>query len=275
LEKEPIGEEHLVKIGFIGGGNMAEALIKGMRAQGMCDILVSEPTAERSTYLRTTYGIDTTASNIEVVRACPIVILAVKPQVMDDVLKEIAPQVTGDTTVVSVAAGITLNYLSARLSTGKIIRVMPNTPALVQKGVTVLSLCECFSDRDIAVVRDIFMSVGEVITLPEKYMNAVTALSGSGPAFIAFFIEGMIEAGTKMGLSSDDARLLAVQTAIGTAQLLETGMSPSRLREMVTSPGGTTAAGLSTFHDRGLKDTLSAALDAARNRADELGRGRS
>jgi pyrroline-5-carboxylate reductase len=117
------------------------------------------------------------------------------------------------------------------------------------------------------------MSIGEVITLPEKYMDAVTAVSGSGPGFIAFFIEAVIEAGIKAGLGKDDARTLAVQTAIGTTGLLETGMSPSKLREMVTSPGGTTAAGLETFEEKGFKDTVASAIEAARNRAEELGKG--
>ena len=149
---------------------------------------------------------------------------------------------------------------------------MPNTPALVQAGMTVMSLCECFDDRDIAVVRGIFMSIGELMVLPEKQMNAVTAVSGSGPAFFALFIEAMTEAGVKLGLSEDGASTLAVQTAIGTAKLLETGMPPSKLREMVTSPGGTTAAGLKVFEEKGLRDIVSAALQAAKIRAEELGR---
>jgi len=260
-----------MKIGFIGGGNMAEALIKGMAAQGMKDIIVSEPKQERREYLSDTYGTDTTGANRDVVDSSEIIILAVKPQNMDNVVKEISPAVTEDKTVVSIAAGIKLDYLTAKLNTKKIIRVMPNTPALVQEGMSVMSLCECFSDTAISVVREILMSIGKVITLPEKYMDAVTAVSGSGPAFIAFFVEAMIESAVKLGLSEDDARTLAVQTAIGTAKLLDTGMSPSKLREMVTSPGGTTAAGLEAFNDKGLIDTVLAAITAARDRSVELG----
>jgi pyrroline-5-carboxylate reductase len=262
-----------LKIGFIGGGNMAEAMIKGMTSQGMKDILVSEPKADRRQYLQKDYGVETTGSNRDVAAACRIIILAVKPQNMDTVANEIRETVTDDKTIVSIAAGITLAYLTSKFGTKKIIRAMPNTPALVQKGMTVISLCECFSDNDIMVVRDIFMSIGEVITLPEKYMDAVTAVSGSGPGFMAFFIEAMIEAGIKTGLSEDDARTLAVQTAIGTSGLLESGMSPEKLREMVTSPGGTTAAGLKTLNEKGLNETVSAAVEAARNRAEELGKG--
>lgn len=267
-----------MKIGFIGGGNMAEAIIKGITGQesGLGrEIFVSEPKEDRRQYLENTYKIKTTGSNRQIADSCDIIILAVKPQNMDTVVDEISGSVTDNKTVVSIAAGITLEYLSSRLKTKKLIRVMPNTPALVQKGMTVMSLCECFSDRDISVVREIFMSVGEVMTLPEKYMDAVTAVSGSGPAFIAFFIEAVIEGGIKMGLNKDDASTLAVQTAIGTAQLLDSGISPSKLREMVTSPGGTTAAGLRAFEERGFKDNVSFAIEAAKNRANELGKGRS
>ncbi len=264
-----------MNIGFIGGGNMAEAIIKGVRSQESGvrrDILVSEPREDRRKYLEHTYRIKTTALNKDVISSCNIIILAVKPQNMEAVLDEISPAVSEGKTVVSIAAGITLGYLSSKLVTKRLVRVMPNTPALVQKGMTVMSLCECFSDADMAAVREIFMSIGELIVLPEKYMDAVTAVSGSGPAFIALFIESMAEAGTKLGLSDDNALTLAVQTAIGTAKLLETGMPPSKLREMVTSPGGTTAAGLSVFHEKGLQDMVSAALTAAKKRSEELGR---
>ena len=251
---------------------MAEAMIKGMTAQGMKDILVSEPAAERREHLTRQYKIETTASNRDVTAACDMIILAVKPQNMENVLDEIGDTITSDKTVMSIAAGITLAYLTSRLNTKKIIRVMPNTPALVQEGVSVMSLCECFSDPGLSTARDVLMSIGKVLTLPEKHMDAVTALSGSGPAFIALFIEAMTEGGTKMGLSEDEARILAVQTAIGTAKLLDAGMPPARLREMVTSPGGTTAAGLRAFEDRGFKDIITAAMEAAKKRSSELGK---
>ena len=151
---------------------------------------------------------------------------------------------------------------------------MPNTPALVQEGMSVMSLCDCFADEGINVARDILMSIGKVITLPEKHINAVTALSGSGPAFFALFIESLIKGGVALGLSEYDAQLLAVQTALGTSKLLDTGMNPSKLREMVTSPGGTTAAGLKVFEDRGFQDIIINAMVAAENRAKELGKGR-
>ncbi len=259
-------------IGFIGGGNMAEALIKGMVQSGMKDIIVSEPREDRQAYLEKTYGAKTTSDNKEVVKQSAIVILAVKPQNMDDVTSEIAEFITGEKLIVSIAAGITLQYLTSRLKTSKLVRVMPNTPALVQEGMSVLSMCECIHDKEMGLVRGIFMSVGKVLVLPEKYMDAVTALSGSGPAFVALFAEAMIAAGTKMGLTEDTASELAVQTVIGTAKLLETGMPPDKLREMVTSPGGTTAAGLKVFQEKGLKEMVTNVIEAAAKRSKELGR---
>ncbi|MDP3049342.1 MAG: pyrroline-5-carboxylate reductase [Thermodesulfovibrionales bacterium] len=264
-----------MKIGFIGGGNMAEALIKGMIQDSrfkIQDIFVSEPRDDRREYLEQTYGVRTTNSNKDIASSCNIIILAVKPQIMGQVLEEIKSAVTDDKTVVSIAAGITLSYLQSKLNTKKLIRVMPNTPALVHEAMSVMSLCECFSDKDINPVREIFMSIGKVLTLPEKYMNAVTALSGSGPAFIAFFIEAMVEGGVKSGLSKENASELAIQTLLGTARLLETGMPPEKLREMVTSPGGTTAAGLKVFEEKGFKNIVLSAIDTAVKRAEELGR---
>lgn len=261
-----------MKVGFIGGGNMAEAMIKGITAKGMKNIIVSDPKRERREYLRTRYAVETTSANKEAATKCDIVILAVKPQNMEEVLNDISKTISEDSTVMSIAAGITLAYLSSKLNTRKLIRVMPNTPALIQEGMSVMSLCECFSDHGLSTARDILMSIGKVITLPEKYMDAVTAISGSGPAFVAFLIESMIEAGGKMGLSEDDAATLAVQTALGASKLMDTGMTPLRLREMVTSPGGTTAAALDVFNKRELKGIIIAAIEAARDRSKELGR---
>ena len=259
-------------IGFIGGGNMAEALIKGMRIEGMRDIIVSEPREERRRYLESAYQVRATASNTDVVAASEIVILAVKPQNMGPVLDEITASIDESKTVVSIAAGITLAFLQSKLKTTRLVRVMPNTPALVLEGMSVLSLCSCLPEPVIAPVRQIFMAIGKVTTLPERQINAVTALSGSGPAFIALFIENMIAAGEALGLSPDSSRELAVQTLVGTAKQIGEGMSPEKLREMVTSPGGTTAAGLAAFQEQGLKEITIAALQAAHKRAEELGR---
>jgi pyrroline-5-carboxylate reductase len=259
-------------LGFIGGGNMAEAILKGILGKYGKDIIVSELKDKRRAYLEETYHVKTTPDNKEVAKTCNIIIFAVKPQDMDNVIAEISDFISEDKTVVSIAAGITLSYFSARLKTRKIVRVMPNTPALIQEGMSVMSMCECIHDKDIDVIKDIFMSIGNLLVLPEKYMNAVTALSGSGPAFFAYFIEAMIDGAVKMELSRDDAVTLAVQTLLGTARLLDTGMNPSRLREMVTSPGGTTAAGLKLFEERGFKEIVVAAIEAATKRAKELGK---
>jgi len=258
--------------GFIGGGNMAEALIKGMVAGGRKEVLVSEPREERRKELEGTYGIETTESNREVVGRCNIVILAVKPQQMGTVLEEISGEVTEERTIVSIAAGITLSYLSGRLGTKKIIRVMPNTPALVQAGMSVMSYSDALAGSEVDIVKTILMSVGRVIVLPEELMDAVTALSGSGPAFIALFTEAMIDAGEKLGLRKADAAELAVQTLWGTAKMLNDGMPAEKLRAMVTSPGGTTAEGLKIFEGDGLREMVGKALQASKSKAEELGR---
>ncbi len=251
---------------------MAEAMIKGMTSHGMKDIIVSDPSEKRGKYLKDSFSIETTSSNAAVCNECGIIILAVKPQIMELVLNEIRGSITAEHTIVSVAAGIKLESIKEKLGTDRLIRVMPNTPALVGKGMSVMSLCECFADKDISIVREILMSIGEVITLPEKHMDAVTAVSGSGPGFMARYLEATISAGTALGLSQSDASVLAIQTMIGTAALLETGMTPVKLREMVTSPGGTTAAGLDSFNNNGLDDLVAGSLKAAFDRSKELGR---
>ncbi len=258
--------------GFIGGGNMAEALIKGMKKGGMDDIIVSEPLEARRRHLEQVYSVRTTQSNKEAVSLCDIIILAVKPQNMDDLLDEIVDVVTAEKTVVSIAAGITLSFLESRLRTKKLIRVMPNTPALVQEGMSVMSLSGTFYEKEAAVVKGILMSVGRVLTMPEEHMNSVTALSGSGPGFIALFTEALIGSGVKMGIDGTAAVELVVQTLLGTAKMLAAGMSPENLRKMVTSPGGTTSAGLNVFADRAFSGIVEDALLAARKRAGELGR---
>jgi pyrroline-5-carboxylate reductase len=257
-------------IGFIGGGNMAEALIKGMTGSGMRDVMVSEPREERGAHLAETYGVKVSGDNREVVSSSDIVILAVKPQHMAEVLDEVGDLMTGEKTVVSIAAGITLSYFEQRLETTKIIRVMPNVAAMAQEGMSVLSLCECFPDREMSVIREIFMASGRVLVLPEKYLDAVTALSGSGPAFIALFVDAMMEAAGELGLGEDEARELVLQTLAGTSALLAGGMPPGELVEMVRSPGGTTHAGLEVFESRGFRDMVGEALRAAARRSREL-----
>lgn len=259
--------------GFIGGGNMAEALIKGITGKGNKDIIVSEPREDRRKYLESTYGIKAVPENISVVKNSDLIILAVKPQIMEEVLNGISPLVDDSKTIVSIAAGVRLPYLSERLKTKNLVRVMPNTPALVGEGMSVISLCECMHGPEMYRVKDIFMSVGKVMMMPEKYMDAVTALSGSGPAFVALFMEGLIEGAIQEGLPEESARELMLQTAFGSLRMLEEGVTTKKLREMVTSPGGTTEAGLQVMEEKNFKETLFQVVSAARKRAAELGKG--
>ncbi|MCE5311860.1 MAG: pyrroline-5-carboxylate reductase [Nitrospiraceae bacterium] len=258
-------------IGFIGGGNMAEALIKGMVLKGQKDILVSEPRGMRKTFLEKAYGITTTSSNKEVAEKCSILILAIKPQNMAEVLDEIAPLIRPEQTVVSVAAGISIAFIKSRVKTEKIVRVMPNTPAMVQEAMTVLTMSKELSQVEYATINEIFSSVGKTALMPESLLNSVTALSGSGPAFICVFVEHMVAAAIKAGLTKEDAYTLATQTLIGTTKMVEAGYELSNIRTMVTSPGGTTAAGLAVFHDKNLGQMVEDSLSAAKKRAEELG----
>lgn len=257
-------------IGFIGGGNMAEALIRGLIKEGKRNIIVSDPVEERRRYLEKCYGIKTIPSNSDLVRQAEIVVLAVKPQNIKEVLEEIRDVVSEKHTVVSIAAGIPLNFIRNYLNTDKLIRAMPNLAAIVGESMTVLAICECLEMKIVAPVRDIFMSVGKVITLPENYMNLVTALSGSGPGFFCYILELLIEVATEMGFSEDIASELLIQTFIGTAKLLDSGLPPDKIRQKVTSPGGTTEAGLKVLSGDTLKAILSKTINNATERAKEL-----
>jgi len=258
-------------IAFIGGGNMAEALISGMKEAGSKEeIIVSEPLGDRREFLKERYGVSVTAVNAEAAGQASIIVLAVKPQQMDKAIADIAPEVDSKKTVVSIAAGITIKFYLDRLKTEKIVRVMPNMGALKGESMSVMSFCDCFGDADTNRVKEIFMSSGVAISLPESHMDAVTALSGSGPAFIALLIECMIEAGVSLGLTRDDSTVLALQTLRGTTEVLDGGPTPAKLIEMVRSPGGTTAEGLLTFEELGLQQTVKKALEAAARRSKEL-----
>lgn len=257
-------------IGFIGGGNMAEALIRGLVKEGRKNIIVSEPIDERRRYLANCYGVKTTPSNTEVVNLSEIIILAVKPQNIKEVLEEIKDTVSERHIVVSIAAGIPLEFIQKYLKTDKLIRAMPNIAAIVGEAMTVLALCEFLEMKIIALVRDIFMSVGKVITLPEHYMNLVTALSGSGPGFFCYIIEQLVDVAIELGFTEDIAKELIVQTFIGTAKLLDSGLTPDKIRQKVTSPGGTTEAGLKVLSQSALKEIFLKTLQEATKRAQQL-----
>jgi pyrroline-5-carboxylate reductase len=263
-------------LGFVGGGNMAEALVKGLlhaKVMPPEGIIVSDVKTERLAHFAAEHGVKTTQDNHELVRACDVIVLSVKPQVIDKVLGLIGADVTAGKLVISVAAGVPVSAIEARLPEGThVVRTMPNTPATLQAGATAISAGTHATDDDLAVARALFSAVGRVVTLDENLLDAVTGLSGSGPAYVMLMIEAMADGGVKVGLHRDTALLLAAQTVYGSAKLLlETGEHPGRLKDMVTSPGGTAIAGLHTLESGGLRRTLIDAVEAATNRAIALG----
>ena len=265
-------------IGFVGAGNMAEALIRGLVRGGHIAadrIHASGPRRERLDELRTAYAIHVTTDNREVARTCSLVVLAVKPQILDKVLREIGDQLKPGTLVVSIAAGVDTEAIETAVAEGvRVVRAMPNTPALVGAGATAISPGRHAGEADLATAKALFDAVGITVTLDETHLDAVTGLSGSGPAYIFLILEALSDAGVKVGLSRRNAQRLAAQTVMGSAKmLLETDEHVGRLKDMVTSPGGTAIAGLHTLEEGGLRTTLINAVETATKRARELGRG--
>lgn len=262
-------------IGFIGGGNMAEALIKGLLAGGMpaADLMVAEPSSDRRIYLTDRYGVSPTEDNRTVAAGSDIIFLAVKPQIALHVLSDIAGDISPAKLLISIMAGIGTDSIEAVCQTGtRVVRVMPNTPALVLEGASAIGAGASATGEDVSLTRRIFELVGKAWQVEEKLMDAVTGLSGSGPAYVLTFIEALSDAGVKNGLSRDVAFGLAAQTVFGTAKLLlETHEHPALLREKVTSPGGTTIAGLHVLEKEGFRGTVINAVDAATARSKELG----
>lgn len=263
-------------IGFMGGGNMAAALIKGLLHSKLVDaehIVVSDVKPERLEQLRAAHGIRTTADNHELVRGVDVLVIAVKPQIVDKALGAIGQEVSAQTLVISVAAGVPIEALESRLASGtRCIRAMPNTPAIVLAGATAIAAGTHATDADMATAKRLFDAVGKTAVLDETLLDAVTGLSGSGPAYVMLIIEALADGGVKMGLHRDTALLLAAQTVYGSAKLLlETGEHPGRLKDQVTSPGGTAIAGLHTLESGALRKTLIDAVEAASLRALALG----
>ena len=266
------------KVGFVGAGNMGEALIKGLVESNLVpaeSIHATDVRLERLRELDRQYGIQVASSNEALVKQCDIVILAVKPQIMEPVLTEIAAAVTRRKLLISIAAGVSTAKIRAALGRdARLIRVMPNTPALVLEGVTAVAKAEGLEPGDLDIAGEIFSAVGRVVTLDESLMDAVTGLSGSGPAYIAVVIESLADGGVKMGLDRITAMTLATQTVLGAARLLrETGMHPGALKDMVSSPGGTSIAGVAALEAGGIRDTIITAVERATLRSRELGRG--
>lgn len=267
------------KIGFIGGGNMAEAVIKGMLSSSLVKgthIFVSEPNPDRQTFLASEYKIKAVKDNLELAKKSDVLIVAVKPQIIREVLSDIASQVDAKKLVVSVAAGVPVSQIEEALGPGKkkklsVVRAMPNTPAVVQEGVTAITAGKGVSKLDLRISREIFQAVGRTVEVPEDQIDAVTGLSGSGPAYIFMVLEALSDAGVKMGLSRDVANELTVQTVLGSAMLArETGTSPGELKNQVASPGGTTIAGLHELEKGSLRAVLMNAVEKATLRSKEL-----
>jgi len=263
-------------IAFLGAGNMAEALIKGLLRAGTAtpqSIIATGRRTERLDALASAYGIRVMTDNVEATRAAGVLVLSVKPQAMDRLVVQIAPAMSAQKLVISVAAGVPIAALERRLGAGtRIVRTMPNTPALVGAGACALSRGEHASEEDLAVATRIFQAVGITTEVDENLLDAVTGLSGSGPAYIFLIIEALSDAGVKVGLPRYTALKLAAQTVYGSAKLLiETGTHPGHLKDQVTSPGGTAIAGLHTLEAGGLRTTLMNAVESATRRAKELG----
>jgi len=265
-----------MKIAFLGAGNMAGALIKGLLRAKACapdDVWAVDVRQERLEELAEVHGVRTGQDLGEAAGWADVVVLATKPQVFDRLLPAVSAALREDALVVSVAAGVSVRTIEAHMPEGaRVVRTMPNTPALVDAGATAIAPGTHASEEDLALVRGIFDSVGVTVRVDEYLLDAVTGLSGSGPAYIFLVIEALADAGVKVGLHRDSAQLLAAQTVLGAAKLLiETGEHPGRLKDMVTSPGGTAIAGLHTLEAGGLRTTLINAVEAATDRSKELG----
>jgi len=263
-------------VAILGAGVMGETVVSGLVRAGRSpgDLVLSERRPERAAELRERYGVDV-LGNIEAATRADTLVLVVKPQDMPDLLDEIAHVVRPSQLVVSLAAGITTAFIEARLPAGvPVVRVMPNTPALVDEGMAAISPGLHCDEAHLVEAEDLLRATGKVLRVPEKQQDAVTAISGSGPAYLFFVVEAMIEAGVHLGLPRTTATELVVQTMVGSATMLrETGEHPTVLRERVTSPGGTTAAAIRELEDHKVRAAFMTALASAAARSKELASG--
>lgn len=262
-------------VGFLGGGKMAEALLRGILSKGLVPadrVLVCEPLAGRRQFLEAETGVRTSEDNQDVGEA-DVVILAVKPQVITEAIASCCDGITGQQLVVSIAAGITLSALEDQLPDGtRVVRVMPNTPSLVGEGAAGFACGRCATDEDAGTVETILSAVGKAFRMEEKLLDAVTGLSGSGPAYVYLIIEALADGGVRAGLPRDAAQMLAAQTVLGAAKMVvESGHHPGVLKDAVMSPAGTTAEGLYALEQAGLRSALMSAVAAATDRSRALG----
>jgi len=266
------------ELGILGAGNMAEAIARGVLAGKVLraeQIIAADVSDDRRKLFQNQLGIRAVASNLEVARQSRAILLSVKPQQMKDALSGIGQVLMPDALIVSIAAGISTKFIETHLGGAtlwRVIRTMPNTPVLVGQGMVALSRGANASDDDLLRARRFFESSASVIDVPEAQLDAVTAVSGSGPAYFFFLVEQMIRAGVELGLSPDHARTLAIQTAVGSAAMLSTSTdTPGELRRKVTSPGGTTHAAITHMESQNLPTIIVDALKAADRRGKELG----
>ena len=265
------------KIAIIGSGNMGEALLGGLLADGIAsaaDLWATDVLGDRLTSLRSRYGIRIGADNREAASWANVVVLAVKPQTMNLVLNELKDGLSEETLVISLAAGFPLARIASILGgKRKLVRVMPNTPAIARAGASAIAVSPAVSSEEQALVSRLFEAVGSVVQVEERLMDAVTGLSGSGPAYVFLVIEAMADGGVKMGLPRETALSLAAQTVLGAAKLqIDSKEHPGRLKDKVASPGGTTIAGLHALEMGGVRAAFMAAVEAATKRSEELGR---
>ncbi|MFI9588613.1 pyrroline-5-carboxylate reductase [Streptomyces sp. NPDC052236] len=263
-------------VAVLGTGKIGEALLSGMIRAGWPTghLLATTRRTDRAEELRTRYGVET-VSNADAAKRADTLILAVKPQDMSKLLDELAPYVTADRLVISAAAGIPTSFIESRLAASTaVVRVMPNTPVLVDEGMSVISAGSHATAEHLTHTEEIFGGVGKTLRVPESQQDAATALSGSGPAYFYFLVEAMTDAGILLGLPRAQAHDLIVQAAIGAAVMLrDSGEHPVKLREAVTSPAGTTISAIRELENHGVRAALIAALEAARDRSRELASG--
>lgn len=263
-------------VGILGTGNMGTAIIRGLLAGGKIEaseLFATDSATERLDALAKQYGFQAVASNTELVAECNVIILAVKPPMVTRILHEVDPQIAANRLFISIAAGITTSTLEQALPlTARVVRTMPNTPAMALAGVTAMATGSRTTSEDLTRVRYLLEAMGPVVEVDESMLDAVTGLSGSGPAYVLLTIEAMADGGVRMGLPRKTALLLAAQTVFGTAKmLLESDQHPAQLRDNVTSPGGTTIAGLSALEEGGARHAFISAVRAATLRSVELG----
>jgi pyrroline-5-carboxylate reductase len=266
------------KVAFLGGGKMGEALVSGLIRSGgrnADEIMVTARREERAAEIAERYGVAATLSNPEATDWADVLVLMVKPQDMEVLLGQISERVRSDQLVISFAAGIRTSFVEGFLRPGvPVVRVMSNVPVLVDEAMSVVSPGVHAEDKHLSVAEELLGYVGKVIRLKEAHLDAVTATSGSGPAYFFLLAEAMIEACILLGLSRDVATELIIQTMLGSAKMLrDTGKHPVELREMVTSPGGTTIEAIRRLEEAGVRAAFLNAIDAARNRSAELARG--